>query len=198
MLRIGITGGIGSGKSTVCSVFRTLGIPIYVADDEAKKIMATDRKVKTQLVNAFGKETFDKNDELNRKYLSGIVFDNKEQLKILNSIVHPALWQHIIDWNLERQQENHLYTLQEAAILFEGGGNKFMDGVILVFADQEERIIRTMKRDRCSREEVLARMSKQMPEEEKKKLADYVIHNNSGDEVIPQVLELHERLKQKV
>ena len=176
MLRIGITGGIGSGKTTVCAIFSTLGIPIYNSDERAKKIMVENQSVVNKLKAQFGSTIYFEDGSINRVLLSQIVFNDKEQLTKLNEIVHPAVFEDMIKWYAENQ--NYKYVLQEAAIMYESGSYKMLDKTILVYADQEIRIERVMKRDKVDRIAVLARMDKQMPESEKLKLADFVIYNN--------------------
>ncbi|MES2773295.1 MAG: dephospho-CoA kinase [Bacteroidota bacterium] len=189
MLKIGLTGGIGSGKSTVARVFETLGIPVYYADDAAKKLMNTHEGLREKLVAAFGEETYT-GGQLNKPFLSSRVFNNSEQLEKLNAIVHPIVIQDGIDW-MERQTTP--YAIKEAAIFFESGSAAGLDKIIGVYAPQSLRIHRVMQRDGISRADVLARMQKQMNEEIKMKLCDFVITNDEQQMVLPQVLELHKR-----
>jgi dephospho-CoA kinase len=195
MLRIGITGGIGSGKTTVCAIFSTLGIPIYNSDERAKRIMVENLSVVNKLKAQFGSTIYFEDGSINRVLLSQIVFNDKEQLTKLNEIVHPAVFEDMIKWYAENQ--NHKYVLQEAAIMYESGSYKMLDKMILVYADQEIRIERVMKRDKVDRIAVLARMDKQMPESEKLKLADFVIYNN-GESLIDQVMKLHHTILELV
>jgi len=188
LLRIGLTGGIGSGKSTVAKVFETLGIPVYYADDAAKRLMNEDELLKEKIQSYFGEKTYS-NDKLNRTYLSSIVFNNAEKLELLNSIVHPATIKDAADW---MNQQTSLYLIKEAALIFESGSQNDLDKVIGVFSPTPLRILRAIKRDNISREEVLARMNKQIDEEIKMRLCDYVITNDEQEMVIPQVLKLHE------
>jgi dephospho-CoA kinase len=194
MLKIGITGGIGSGKTTICRVFEILSIPVFNADVTAKKIMVTDHDLVEKIKVQFGKESYFDNGELNRKYLSGIVFSNPNQLQILNELVHPAAIQAFNDWTLEQDSP---YCLHEAAILFESGAYKSCDYSILVFAPEALRIQRVMKRDGINEAAVRARIDMQMPESEKEKLADFVIINDEVTAVIPQILKLHHHLLQQ-
>lgn len=195
MLRIGITGGIGSGKTTVCAIFSTLGIPIYNSDERAKKIMVENQSVVNKLKAQFGSTIYFEDGSINRVLLSQIVFNDKEQLTKLNEIVHPAVFEDMIKWYAQNQ--NHKYVLQEAAIMYESGSYKMLDKTILVYADQEIRIERVMKRDKVDRIAVLARMDKQMPESEKLKLADFLIYNN-GESLIDQVMKLHHTILELV
>ena len=188
MLKIGITGGIGSGKTTVCRVFETLSVPVFNADEVAKSIMVTDADLVENIKLEFGTNAYFNNGELNRKFLSGIVFNDSNALQILNSLVHPVAIQAFNHWALE---QNSKYCLHEAAILFESGAYKSCDYSILVYAPEDLRIQRVLERDGVSEEEVRIRIDKQMPEEEKKKLADFVIINDGETAIIPQVLQLH-------
>lgn len=192
MLKIGITGGIGSGKTTVCQIFETLGIPVYYADDRAKRLMTEDPILKRQIVELFGQEAYQKDGSLNRKHIADIVFNNKAQLARLNAAVHPAVGR---DANAWHDAQNAPYTLREAALLFEAGSFRQMDKVITVTAPEEVRIARVMKRDQTTEEAVRARMDKQMPEAEKVERADFVIHNDGKHSLISQVLDIHRQLK---
>ncbi len=192
MLKIGITGGIGSGKTTVCQIFATLGIPIYYADVRAKEIMVADADVINQIKKLFGSDAYDENGQLNRKHIADKAFHDKNLLQQLNSIVHPAVFQDTLDWYQTHHYEN--YTLYEAAILFESGSYKLLDKIITVFAPIEDRIARTIKRDKISRKEVLERIDKQLSEDEKMKRADFVIYNDHSQPLIEQVLTIHHQL----
>lgn len=192
MLKIGITGGIGSGKTTVCKIFETFGIPIYYADIRAKELMISDSDVIQQIKKLFGVDAYDENGHLNRKLIAEKAFHDKNLLQQLNAIVHPAVFQDTLDWY--QTHHNKAYTLYEAAILFESGSYKLLDKVITVFAPLEDRIARTMKRDNISRKEVLERIDKQMPEEEKMERADFIIYNDHSQPLIEQVLTIHQQL----
>jgi len=190
--RIGITGGIGSGKTTVCQIFATLGIPLYYADDRAKWLMQNDPQLVAALKDAFGEKTFTDQGTLDRAYLAEIVFNNQEQLNILNGLVHPAVREDGIQWD-----EQHLdtpYTLREAALLYESGIYQLLDQIITVTAPEALRIQRVTKRDGLSAEQVKARIEKQWPEEKKVELADFVIHNDGQHSLIRQVLQIHQQL----
>jgi dephospho-CoA kinase len=190
MLKIGITGGIGSGKTTVAKVFETLGIPVYYADDEAKRIMNEDEGLKKKIVASFGKESYE-SGKLNRAYLASVVFNDSYKLDLLNSIVHPATIKDAEQW---MQNKNTPYTLKEAALLFESGAAENLDYVIGVTAPQPLRIKRVMERDAITREEVLKRIDRQIEEDIKMKLCDFVIVNDEQQLVIPQVIQLHKQL----
>ena len=190
MLKIGITGGIGSGKSTVAKVFETLGIPVYYADGAAKKLMNEHESLKAALIKTFGSETY-MNGELNKDFLSTKVFNDAEQLKMLNAIVHPIVIQDGEEW---MAQQTTPYAIKEAAIFFETGSAAGLDYMIGVYAPQDLRILRVINRDGVSRNNVLARMEKQLDESIKMKLCDFVITNNDQQMVLPQVLSLNEKL----
>ncbi|MDZ4796419.1 MAG: dephospho-CoA kinase [Bacteroidota bacterium] len=193
MIKIGLTGGIGSGKTTVAKVFETLGIPVFYADDRAKHLMNTDPSLKALVMEHFGKEAY-KNEELDRKFLASIVFNNKEKLALLNSLTHPATIRDAEEW-MSRQIS--LYTIKEAALLFESGAAEQLDHIIGVYAPQDIRIKRVMQRDQLPVEEIMKRISRQMDEEMKMKRCDFVITNNDQQLVIPQVLELHKRFSEE-
>lgn len=190
-IKVGITGGIGTGKSFVSKVFKTLGIPFYDADQEAKLIMVKDENVRRALVTTFGPETYFSDGTLNRSHLSSQVFNDSEKLALLNSIVHPAVIQAGIDWS---NRQTAPYSLKEAALLYESGSYKNLDYTILVTAPEELRIQRVMQRDGSTRDEVINRMQKQMPEEEKLQYADFIIHNDGILPLLPQVLAIHHAL----
>lgn len=192
ILKIGLTGGIGSGKSLVSKVFSTLGIPVYDADSNAKRIMNTSKEIKNKLIDCFGENSFIK-DKLNRKYLADIVFNNPEELQKLNNIIHPAVTVDFIEWS--KQQNPAPYVIYEAAILYESGWYKVMDKTILVEAPDEIRIERTMQRDNTSREEVLKRIKNQWPTAKIKPLTDFIIQNDNKQLVLSQVIDIDKRLK---
>ncbi|MCP4124515.1 MAG: dephospho-CoA kinase [Bacteroidetes bacterium] len=192
MIRAGITGGIGSGKTTVCRFFEFLRTPIYYADTRAKELMNTDPELGESIRKAFGHEAYTKHGLLNRAFLANEVFKDDHQLKVLNSLVHPAVWKDVANW-LQIHHEAP-YTLYEAAILFETGSYKMFDKVITVFAPEEMRIKRVMERDGVGKKEVLARMDKQMADENKIKLADYVIYNDMEHSLVSQILTVHKEL----
>ena len=194
-LRIGITGGIGSGKTTICKLFETLGIPVYYADAAARHLMVNDAELVSKIRNLFGNEAYLPSGELNRKYLAGIVFHNQQKLTLLNSLVHPAVEKDAQRWH--SQQHSAPYTLKEAALIFESGSHQLLDRVINVYAPLETRIERVIKRDHVSRDDVLARIKNQWPEEDKLALSDHVIVNDNTLSIIRQVYKLHSRLCSK-
>jgi dephospho-CoA kinase len=189
MIKIGITGGIGSGKTMVAGIFSVLGIPVFDADTEAKKIMETDEELRVSISRTFGEAAY-QDGTLNRKYLSSVVFNDPFQLELLNSLVHPAAIAAAEAWALQQQAP---YVVKEAALFFEAGSATGIDYMIGVYAPQHIRIKRVMDRDGIAREEVLARMNRQIQEEIKMRLCDFVIINDEQQLVIPQVLKLHER-----
>jgi dephospho-CoA kinase len=190
MLKAGLTGGIGSGKSTVAKVFEVLGIPVYYADDAAKRLMNEDENLKQQIIQHFGTETYI-DGRLNRQHLSSLVFNNKEKLELLNSLVHPAT---IADAQIWFAAQTAPYLLKEAALLFESGTAEGLDKVIGVHAPETLRLKRVMDRDGVNAQEVKRRMNNQLSETIKMRLCDYVINNNEQQTVVPQVLQLHEQL----
>ncbi len=193
MIRIGITGGIGSGKTTVCKVFELLKIPVFYADDEAKRLMTEDKILINKLVDAFGDKTYIKGI-LDRKYLAQIVFKNALALKKLNSLVHPAVFEAFDKWYLQQKSP---YVLKEAALLFESNSYKQNNFNLLVSSPINLRIKRVMGRDGVSEKQVLERINNQMSEENKQKMADFIIFNNETDFIIPQVLALHNKFLAK-
>lgn len=189
-VKVGITGGIGSGKTTVAKVFEVLGVPVYYADEAAKRLMNENELLKELIQQHFGKECY-ADGQLNRKYLSSLVFNNDKKLALLNSIVHPVT---IADAQAWMQQQTAPYALKEAALIFESGAQQKLDYVVGVFAPIAMRIQRVVNRDQLSLGEVKARMDKQMDESIKMGLCDYVITNDEQQLVIPQVLKIHEML----
>ncbi|CAN5187772.1 dephospho-CoA kinase [soil metagenome] len=190
MLKVGITGGIGSGKSTVSNIFKTIGIPIFDADAAARKVMNEDAALKESIIKVFGEPSYEKG-ALNRQYIAGIVFQDSFKLEQLNAMVHPVTIALAQSW---MQEQTTPFVIKEAAILFESGAAHGLDYIIGVFAPQHLRIQRVMQRDKVSKEEVLSRMSKQVDENMKMKLCDFIIKNDELQLLIPQVLKLHEIL----
>lgn len=191
MLKIGITGGIGSGKSTVAKIFSSLGIPVYDADRAAKRLVLTDLAMRRNIIEHFG-ETSYVNGQYNKQHIANIVFNDKEKLELLNSIIHPAT---ILDANNWFSRQNAPYALKEAALIFESSSQGNLDYVIGVFAPEDIRIQRTIEREEgISREQVKSRINKQMNEDEKMNRCDFVIDNSGSVSVITQVLEVHVNL----
>jgi len=190
VLKVGLTGGIGSGKSTVAQIFEVLGIPVYYADIAAKKIMNEDEGVRSAITNIFGEQAF-ANNILDRKYISSIVFSDPAKLQQLNALVHPATKK---DGEVWMQEQTSHYAIHEAALIFEAKVSDRLDLVIGVSSPLELRIKRAMERDKVGREEVLKRMEQQLNEEVKMSKCDFVLINDEQQLLIPQVLELHEKL----
>ncbi|ALL07751.1 dephospho-CoA kinase [Pedobacter sp. PACM 27299] len=190
MLKIGITGGIGSGKTTVCRVFETLGIPVFYADTVAKQIMVTDPILIQGVKDTFGVESYTPEGVLNNKHIAGIVFNQAAELEKLNQLVHPAVFRAFETWATQISS-NVPYILKEAALLFESGSYQLCDLNVLVVAPLATRLQRVMQRDGVTEEQVRARMDKQLSDEEKATMADMLVHNNETDSLITQVMALH-------
>ena len=190
MLKVGITGGIGAGKSVVCRVFETLGIPVFNADEMAKTLMETDSGLIAAIKRLFGDNIYT-GGKLDRKELAAIVFEQPLLLEQLNEIIHPATISYGRKW---MEEQNAPYTIKEAAIFFESGSDKEMDLMIGVFAPGELRIKRAMQRPGMTREKVLQRMASQMDDAEKMRRCDFVITNNDIAALVPQVTSLHKIL----
>jgi len=193
MIKVGITGGIGAGKSLICRIFNLLGIPLYNADYYAKYLMQTDRALISAIKQSFGHHIYE-NNHLNRKALAEIVFNNQEKLDQLNQIVHPAVFEHGNTWFANQQQQNKPYAIKEAALLFETGSYKMLDITILVLAPEMVRINRVMKRDQTDIESIKNRMNKQWSDAQKKELAQYCIYNDDVKAIIPQINDIHQQL----
>lgn len=191
MMIVGITGGIGSGKSTACQIFNYLGIPIYDADGRAKFLMENNQQLVSRIKELLGAEAFDSNGRLNNLFVADIVFKNPELLAQLNALVHPVVASDTFEWIKEQASP---YVIKEAALLFESGANKNMDAVVVVQAEERIRIERVMLRNKITEEQVKDRIKRQMPESEKLRLADYVIVNDGSKSLIRQVLNLHQTL----
>ncbi|WP_185974406.1 dephospho-CoA kinase [Litoribacter populi] len=190
-LLVGLTGGIGSGKSIVAKFFSLLGTPVYYADDRAKWLMSNDPDLKKNLVDTFGEESFLPDGTLNRAYLAEVVFGDPEATKKINSLVHPAVK---LDFDKWAEMQNTPYVLKEAALLFETGSYKELDKIINVSSPIKLRISRILLRDQRSETQINEIIDRQLPDEEKNKLADFVIKNTENKMVIPQVLEIHHKL----
>tara|TARA_E500000318_G_C3495585_1_gene186261 strand:- start:54 stop:641 length:588 start_codon:yes stop_codon:yes gene_type:complete len=187
---IGLTGGIGSGKSTVANMFKELGVPVYIADDEAKKIMLTN-KVKNKIISLLGENSYLDN-RINKTFIASKVFNNKELLEKLNKIVHPAVALDFLEWS---KKQKGPYVIKEAAVLFENEGYKKCDLTILVVADEKTRIQRVLKRDSTTESKIKERIENQWPDSKKLKLADFIIKNNEGlPNLKSQVYKIHEKL----
>ncbi|MBL0081094.1 MAG: dephospho-CoA kinase [Saprospiraceae bacterium] len=191
MIKLGITGGIGSGKSTVCRIFEMLGVPVYYADDRAKQIMTANKEVKKAIIDIFGKQAYFLNGRINRKYIAEIIFQQPEKRKLLNAIVHPAVLEDGRIWNASQKAA---VTLKEAALLIQSGSYKEMDYVILVTCPPDVRIPRVMRRNKMSKQEVLNRIQSQMSDDEMRQFADFVIQNDGQVSLIHQVLNIYKAI----
>lgn len=190
ILKVGLTGGIGSGKSTVAKLFELLNVPVYYADAASKRLYHTDKQLMTDIKQHFGEDIYT-GDQLNRAKLAALVFSDPVKLELLNQLVHPPTLRDAEQWMMRQTAP---YVIKEAALLFESGSVSGLDYTIGVYAPTHLRIKRTMDRDGVSREEVLARMNRQIDEDIKMRLCDFVITNNEQELVIPQVIQLHEQL----
>lgn len=192
-LKIGLTGGIGSGKTMVANVFAAIGIPVLFSDDVSKKIMAEDGEVMRKITESFGEKSYS-DGRLNRAYLASVVFTDPQKLAALNAIVHPATIAFANKW---MEAQTAPYAIKEAALIFEANADKYLDYVIGVSAPPELRIKRTMERDQVSREKVLERMQHQLDEEEKMSRCDFIIQNDEKHLLIPQVLAIDKQLRER-
>jgi dephospho-CoA kinase len=193
MIITGITGGIGSGKTTVCKVFEMLGVPVYYADNEAKNLLS-EPSVQSAITNIFGEDILS-GGKVDRKKMAAIVFSDKAKLETLNSIVHPAVIKHFEQWC--KKHQSAAYVIKEAAILFESGTYKNVHKIISVTAPVDIKIKRVMKRDGSTEEEVRQKINNQMSDEEKIKRSDFVILNDEEHLIIPEVLKIHKALSGK-
>jgi dephospho-CoA kinase len=192
MLKIGITGGIGSGKTTVCKVFETLGIPVFYADVVAKQIMVVDPILISGVKEAFGPMSYLNDGSLNNKHIASIVFADPKELTKLNELVHPAVFRAFETW-VTNVADDVPYILKEAALLFESGSYKLCDQSLLVIAPHQLKMDRVIARDSVTADQVTSRMDKQFSDEQKLKLADHILYNNESQSVVTQVMELHRR-----
>ena len=190
MIIVGLTGGIGSGKTTVAKQFMDLGIPVYIADEEAKNLMNTSRGIKRKLIQLFGEEAYI-NNQLNKPYIANIIFSDKTYLQKMNDIVHPQVAKHFNKWLLK---QNTPYIIKEVAILFENDGHKQCDYVITVVAPKELRMKRLLKRDNMTKEKIEAIMNNQWTDEQKVKLSQFVITNTELENTKKQVLKIHQQI----
>jgi len=192
MIKIGLTGGIGSGKTTVAKMFESLNVPVYYSDFWAKKLTNSNTEIISKLKKEFGSEIYSKNNNtLNKILLSKIIFNSKSKLEIVNNIIHPIVKNHFDEWIKTQEKSNKKYIIKEAAILFESGAYKQVNKIIIVSTELDLRIKRLQKRDNITKSEILKKVASQMPEEEKIKLSNYIIYNNKNDMLLPQVLKFH-------
>jgi dephospho-CoA kinase len=192
MLKLGITGGIGSGKTVVSGILSLLDVPVYIADVESKKLTATSPVIREKLIEVFGENLYNGN-QLDKSLFASCIFGDKQKLQIANSIIHPEVAKHYEQWLEDRRQVTVI--AHESAILFETGWNTMMDKVVTVYAPLDLRIQRVMEREHTSREAALERISHQLPDEEKAKLSDYIIQNDGNKSLIEQTINLIKRLK---
>lgn len=195
LLKGGITGGIGSGKTIVCKIFEFLGTPVYYADDEAKRLMHQNTKLRSEIQALFGNDAYLPDGTLNKAYLARLIFSDAGRREELNALVHPAVAADVEAWF---NRQNTPYALEEAALLFESGSYQKLDFLITVYAPVELRLSRVMQRDKTSRKEVEKRMKAQWPDQEKIKKADFVVRNDGKNALIPQILDIHHQILQRV
>ena len=188
MLKLGITGGIGSGKTSVCRVFDVLRVPVFSADREANEIMESDKEIISSINSIAGRNLYI-NGSLDRMELATIIFNDNTLLEKVNSLVHPVVFDHFRKWELAQTAP---YIIMEAAILFESGATRFLDRVATVVAPVEQRVERVIQRNKLSREQVSERMRNQMDDETRIKLSDYIIYNSENDMIIPSILKIHD------
>jgi len=191
MKKIGLTGGIGSGKSFVASIFEKLEVPVYYSDAEAKRLMNVHNEITEKLIALFGNEVYTEKNSLNRAFLASKIFANKDLIAKVNAIVHPVVRNDFNEW--AQKQHSH-YVLQESAILFEIGAYKLLDATILVIAPNELRIKRAAQRDGVLEEEVIKRMNNQGNQQELSKMADFIINNNEQEMLLPQIINIHQQI----
>jgi len=194
MIIIGLTGGIGSGKTTIAKEFMKLGVPVYFADKEAKELMQNSDQIKKQLIKEFGYEVYS-NNTLNKELLAAIVFNNKSKLQIINNIIHPKVRKHFKEWIVK---QNSTYVIQENAIIFENKKEEEFDKIILVITPSSVKIERVMKRDLVNKEKVIERMNNQLEDKAKLVRSDYVIKNYNKHDIEKQVFNIHQKIKKLV
>jgi len=190
MKKVAVTGGIGTGKTTVSNLFEKIGIPVFNSDEIAKKLMHNDKQLKSDIIKAFGNESYI-NNELNRAYLSDIVFNDETLLNKINSIVHPQVGKEFNQWLLNQQSK---YIIYESAIIFENNSEDLFDKIICVIAPEEDVISRVMKRNSFSRDKVISIISNQLPDQVKINKADYIIENINKSDLTDRVLEIHNKI----
>lgn len=193
-LIVGITGGIGSGKSTVCRIFQLLGVPVFEADAVAKNLYHSNPEIKSGLIRLFGKDIYTTNDQLDRKKLASIIFTNEIHLAQVNELVHPVVRKEFENWL--KLHKNVPYIIHEAAILFESGFYKLMDYTLLVTAPEKQRVARVVARDGVSEQMVRERMQKQWSEEKKQLLASKILVNDNKNLMIPEIIQIDKNLKE--
>ncbi len=187
-MKLGITGGIGSGKTSVCRVFNVLGIPVFSADPEARKVMESDMNIKREINKIVGKDIYPRG-QLNRMELASLIFNDKNLLEKVNSLVHPVVFDNFKHW---AEKQAVPYVIMEAAILFESGAYKLVDRIATIVAPLEERISRVTQRNKLNRDQVMERIKNQMSDEERIKMSDYIIDNSENEMIIPVILRINE------
>lgn len=195
MYKIGLTGGIGSGKSFIARIFESLDIPVYYADTEAKRLMLKNKLLKNKIKDLLGIEAYHRNGRPNRAYIAGKIFNDSKLLKKMNGLVHPAVRK---DFEIWSENQNSPYVIEESALLFEIKSQQQFDKIVLVIADVEERIRRVIKRDKTTRDSVLLRMKKQLKDEKKIPLADFVIDNSGNKSILRQVYKIHKKILKNI
>ncbi len=191
MKKVGVTGGIGSGKSLVCKIFRCLNVPVFFADDEANILLETDKEIRLALTGFFSKELY-LSGKLNKQMLADLIFSDRKNMDIVNNTIHPAVLERFTEWCT--CQTKSAYVIMEAAIIFETGTDRFLDKVINISAPEAIRIERVCKRDGVSKEKVIERINNQLTEKERKEKADINLVNDGKEMLLPQVLEVHKLL----
>lgn len=194
IIKVGLTGGIGAGKSTVAKLFEFIGVPVYYADKEAKRLMWQDSDLKAKIKSLLGKGAYHKNGRVNRAFIAKTIFSDKTMLKKINSIVHPAVHADVAHWMSQQKSE---YAIEEAALIFESNGDKYFDKIICVSAPKDVRVARIIKRDKISKKQVAQRMKSQLSQETKEKKSDFVIQNDQRSSLITQVMKIHKALVKK-
>ncbi|MCR9011729.1 dephospho-CoA kinase [Gabonibacter chumensis] len=192
MIKIGLTGGIGSGKTTVSRIFQALGYPVYISDTRASWLINHRHEIKRALIALFGESVYLTTGELDKKKFASLIFNDKKRIDQVNKIVHPVVMEDFLAWS---ESQNTPFLFFESAILFEAGLTPLFDHIITVTADRETRILRAMKRDSVSREKIIERINNQLPDTEKCLQSDLVIHNNDSDYLLEQVIEIVKKLK---
>lgn len=190
IIKLGITGGIGSGKTTVCRVFNVLGIPVFSADFEARRIQNTDIEIRAKINSLAGKDLY-RTGTLNRAELAKLIFNNRELLEKVNSVVHPAVFKYFFEWEAQQPAP---YVIMEAAILFESGASKLVDRILTVVTPVNERIERVIRSNNMTRDQVIERINNQIDDETRMKKSDYIIYNSENDMIIPGILGVHEEM----
>ncbi len=191
MIKVAVTGGIGSGKTIVCKVFETLGVPVFYADIEAKRIMSENPIVKENLIALFGTDIYLPNGDIHRIKLADIIFNNEIALRKINDIIHPIVKNEFIKWS---DNQSYHYVIQEAALIFESKMENLFDKIITVYAPEQIKIDRVMKRDNVSMKNVLERMSKQLDDDYKISKSDFLILNDDSEMIIPQIIKIHNNI----